>query len=268
MPPGETHERTLSWFDWSLLADISNDGKTVIFSETGEAVGTHYSMFLRKMDGSPAIRLGNGGFGKLSPDGKWVVSEDGAPAKLMLLPTGVGQPQALTDDKINHFGAGWVPDGKSITFNAAEPGHGRRTYLQGIDPATPARPITPEGTLGYLVSPDSQYLLAMDEKRQRWLFPLAGGEPKKIDLSLKPDEGIISFLLDGKSVLVRDRNVPTNVFRVEIATGARALFKEIVPADPAGVQSIPNVRFSADGRSYAYSVGRFLSDLYVVDGLK
>ncbi len=268
LPPGETHERTLSWFDWSLLADISDDGKTVIFSETGEAVGTHYSMFLRKTDGSPAIRLGSGGFGKLSPDGKWVVSEDGAPAKLMLLPTGVGQPQALTDDKINHFGSGWVPDGKSIVFSAAEPGHGKRTYLQGIDPATPARPITPEGTQGGIVSPDSQYLLAMDDKRQRWLFPLAGGEAKKVNLSLKPDEGIVSFLPDGKSVLVRDRNIPTSVFRVDIATGARTLFKQIVPADPAGVQSIPSVRFSADGKSYAYTLGRFLSDLYVVDGLK
>ena len=83
LPPGETHERALSWFDWSLLADISPDGKTVIFSETGEAVGANYSMFMRKTDGSPAIRLGGGGFGKLSPDGKWVVAEDGAPAKVM-----------------------------------------------------------------------------------------------------------------------------------------------------------------------------------------
>jgi hypothetical protein len=29
-----------------------------------------------------------------------------------------------------------------------------------------------------------------------------------------------------------------------------------------------SIRFSADGKSYAYSIGRILSDLYVVDGLK
>jgi hypothetical protein len=28
------------------------------------------------------------------------------------------------------------------------------------------------------------------------------------------------------------------------------------------------MRFSADGKSYAYSIGRILSDLFVVDGLK
>ena len=185
LPPGETHERTLSWFDWSLLQDMSPDGKTVIFSETGEAVGTHYSMFLRKTDGSPAVRLGDGGLGKLSPDGKWVLAEDGSPAKLTLLPTGVGQPKAITDDKINHFNAAWVPDGKSIVFTAAEPGHGRRTYIQGIDAGSPPRPITPEGVQGSLVSPDNVYLLATDAKRDRWLYPLAGGgEPKKLAVSL------------------------------------------------------------------------------------
>jgi serine/threonine protein kinase len=30
----------------------------------------------------------------------------------------------------------------------------------------------------------------------------------------------------------------------------------------------PSLRFSADGKSYAYSLGRMLSDLYVVDGPK
>jgi hypothetical protein len=55
---------------------------------------------------------------------------------------------------------------------------------------------------------------------------------------------------------------------VDIATGRRDLWKEIAPADLAGVQSIPVIRFSADEKSYAYSVGRILSDLYVVDGLK
>jgi hypothetical protein len=40
-----------------------------------------------------------------------------------------------------------------------------------------------------------------------------------------------------------------------------------MPSEPAGVQSIPLIRFSADGKSYAYSIDRILSDLFVVDGL-
>src|SRR5579871_3750039 len=44
LPPGETRERSLSWFDWSLLSDMSADGKTAVFSETGEASGGNYSI--------------------------------------------------------------------------------------------------------------------------------------------------------------------------------------------------------------------------------
>ena len=32
-------ERDLSWLDWSTVADLSADGKTVLFYEWGEGVG-------------------------------------------------------------------------------------------------------------------------------------------------------------------------------------------------------------------------------------
>jgi Tol biopolymer transport system component len=268
LPPGETHERALSWFDWSLLADISPDGKTILFSETGEAVGTNYSMFLRKTDGSPAVRLGDGGFGKLSPDGKWVVTEDGDPARLMLLPTGVGEPRQLTDNKIHHYNVAWLPDGKSVVFTASEPGHGHRTYIQSVDGQGAPRALTPEGTTGNIVSPDGKYLLTVDGNRERWLYPIAGGEPQKVNLTLSFDEGVMGFFGDDKTVLLRSRKIPVVVSRVDLASGRREPFKEIVPADPSGAQSVPSLYFSADGKSYAYSMGRMLSDLYVVDGLK
>jgi Tol biopolymer transport system component len=267
LPPGETRERSLSWFDWSLLLDMSSDGKTILFSETGEAMGANYSIFLRKTDGSPAVRLGDGGFGALSQDGKWVLASVGSPAKLVLLPTGVGEPKQLTDDKIDHFNFAWLPDSKSIVYAAAESGHGARSFLLDTQGGTP-RPLTPEGTIGGLPTPDGKFVLAVDAKRARWLYPIAGGEPVKLTCVPNPDERIMGFFDGGKSLLVRTPNLPVKVTRIDIATGRREPFKEIMPADPAGVQAIPTLRFSADGKSYAYSIGRILSDLFVVDGLK
>ncbi len=267
LAPGETRERSLSWFDWSLLMDMSGDGKTIVFSESGEAEGSNYSIFLRKTNGEPAVRLGDGAFGALSPDGQWVLAAVNSPAKLMLLPTGVGESKQLTDNKVDHFNYFWMPDSKSIGYSSGDPGQGPRTYLLDIQGGNP-RAITPEGTIGALVTPDGKSLLCVDDKGQRWLYPISGGDPRKLDFVLNPNERPAGFFPDGKSLRVRTASVPVQITRVDIATGRRAPWKEIAPADPAGVQSIPSIRFSADGKSYAYSVGRILSDLYVVDGLK
>jgi eukaryotic-like serine/threonine-protein kinase len=265
--PGETRERSLSWFDWSVITDMSADGKTIVFSETGEAVGTNYSIFLRKTDGSPAVRLGDGNTGYLSPDGQWVVSLVGSPGKLMLLPTGVGDSRQLTDDKTDHNFAAWLPDSKTIVFTATEPGHGPRTYLLDIQGGTP-RTLTPEGTAGTLVTPDGKHLVASDVKHQIWLYPIAGGDPQRLNVTLGSEDFMAGLSTDGKRLLVVMPGIPAKIERVDLSTGRREPWKEIAPADPAGVQSNAGIKFSADGKSYAYSTLRILSDLYVVDGLK
>ena len=267
LAPGEKRERSLSWFDWSLLSDVSPDGKTILFSETGEAVSGNYSVFLRKTDGSPAVRLGEGGFAALSPDGQWVVSVVGSPAKLVLLPTGVGEPRQLTDNKTDHFGAAWTLDGKSVIFSTGEAGRPARSYILDLK-GGPPRALTPEGVIGFRISPDGNYLLAGNAKRQFWLYPLASGEPRKIDITLTPDERMFGFSPDGKGLLLRSSSIPVKITRFDFSSGRRELWKEIVPADLAGVQNIVSIKFSADGKSYAYSTFRVLSDLYVVDGLK
>jgi eukaryotic-like serine/threonine-protein kinase len=270
LAPGETHERSLSWFDWSLLTDLSADGKTLLFSESGEALGNGGgALFLRRTDGSEAVRLGEGGFGKLSPDGKWAAVDVGQPAKLMLLPTGAGQSRQLTENKADHFVDGWLADNKTIFFRANEPGKPRRSYLLDVEsPGAAPKPITPEGVVAIYATPDGKLLLGANTKHQYWLFPVDGGEPQKLNLDVQPDELFTGFIDNGKALLVRSRGLPLIITRIDLATGKRTPFKEIVPADPAGAQSIPAIRFSADGKSYAYSLGRWLSDLYVVDGLK
>jgi heme oxygenase len=67
---------------------------------------------------------------------------------------------------------------------------------------------------------------------------------------------------------VAERSIPVKILRVFLGTNRREEVRQISPSDPAGVQSIPYVVFSADEKSYAYSYYRVLSDLWVVDGLR
>jgi hypothetical protein len=58
------------------------------------------------------------------------------------------------------------------------------------------------------------------------------------------------------------------VYRLDVATGAKELWKELLPADAAGVTQVGTVVPTPDGRAYVYSYIRLLSEMYVVEGLK
>jgi serine/threonine protein kinase/Tol biopolymer transport system component len=265
---GETNERNLSWFDWSLTSDVSPDGKNLVFFESGEGVGSNYSIFMRGMDGSPAVRLGSGAFSALSPDGKWVVALDNSsPRQLELLPTGAGQPRQITHDALEHTRVGWVPNGNAVVFSASEPNHPARTYWMNLEDGK-TRAITPEGTAGVLVSPDGKYVAVLDPGRKRWLYPLEGGDPQPLSAAFKPGDFAIDWEADGKSLLVGERGNPFKVSRVFLNSTRREEVRSFSPSDAAGIVTVGGVRFSADRKSYAYDYFRILSDLYVVDGLR
>src|SRR5947208_4582139 len=91
--PGDSAERDLTWLDWPEPFDLTSDGKAVLFNEIGEAGGRTASVYLRKMDGSPAVRLGEGRGLALSTDGSTVLVKLPDPAEgLRLIPTGTGEP--------------------------------------------------------------------------------------------------------------------------------------------------------------------------------
>ena len=80
LPRGETRERDLSWLDWTQPVALSEDGTTLLMTEEGEGGGPGYGVYMRKLDGSPAVRLGMGAAQALSADGKWVIAQRFNPA--------------------------------------------------------------------------------------------------------------------------------------------------------------------------------------------
>jgi len=62
--------------------------------------------------------------------------------------------------------------------------------------------------------------------------------------------------------------MPAKVYLLDVATGRKELWRELIPADSAGVTQVASVVPTPDGHSYVYSYIRLLSDMYVVQGLK
>ena len=57
-----------------LGLSLSRDGKFAVIGDWGGSGGTDYQIYLAKLDGSPAVLLGSGIGGGISPDNKWVTS--------------------------------------------------------------------------------------------------------------------------------------------------------------------------------------------------
>jgi eukaryotic-like serine/threonine-protein kinase len=274
----DSREHELSWLDYSYPADLSADGKTLLFDEEGgggaldysKSGGLTYAVYIRKTDGSAAVLLGEGGALSLSPDGKRVIAQtQNTPSQLKLLTTGAGETTDLTKDNINHTAARWFLDGKRILFTGNEPGKGVRLYVYELASGK-SQAITQEGVNGnaFVISPDSQWVAGIGADQKAYLFPVAGGEPRAIP-GLKPGEQPITFSSDGRSLyLYQPGELPARVDRLNLQTGQRTLWKQLMPSDPAGVENIGPILLTPDAKNCVYGYHRMLADLYLVEGLK
>jgi serine/threonine protein kinase/WD40 repeat protein len=268
----------LSWLDYTYPSDISADGKTLLFDEEGgggsldysKSGGLSYAVYIRKTDGSPAVLLGEGGAVSLSPDGKWVVAQSqDTPSQLKLLTTGAGEAKQLTKDNINHSWAHWFPDGKRLLFSGNEPGKGVRLYVFDVASGK-SQPISVEGVNGtaFVISPDSQWIAGIGPDEKGYLFPLAGGDPRLIP-GFNAGEQPITFSSDSHSLYVyQPGELPARVDRLDLQTGKRTLWKQLLPSDPAGVETIGPILITPDAKTCIFGYHRMLADLYLVEGLK
>jgi Tol biopolymer transport system component len=275
LAPGAKEPADISWMDFSALRALTRDGSQVLFDESADGGGPTGEIYIRKTDGSPPVDLGAGISIDLSPDGKWAFGVatqiQSLGAQWVLVPTGVGSPRQLPLRGLTAQWDSWLPDGKRILLAASEPGHGVRLYVAGLEQAR-GQPISPEGVslLPYVnnVSPDGKFVAAIGPDSTFALYALDGSGSRPIP-GLEPGDVPSTFTADGGSLYVyRPGELRAKVYKLNLATGRKQLWKELMPPDPAGVYFIRPPQFSSDGNSYAYSYARLLSDLYVVDGLK
>jgi Tol biopolymer transport system component len=271
LSPGAKEERDLTWGDWSVLADLSDDGRTVLFTEEGDAVAGAYAVCIRGTDGSPVVKLGEGAAFGLSPDGRYALASTvDAPTVLMLFPTGAGEAKTLPRGPIRtHYQATWLPDGHRV-FSIAEDTTGAvGGYIQDIGGGVPTRVL--QGTDftagGVRVTRDGGHVAVSPIRR---LYSLTGAPAKDIP-GIAPGERFFcaGFSSDGREIFAAPiGSLRPTPLAIDLETGARRAIGTITPRNPAGILNANFVRVAGDGKSYVYMVNRNLSDIYIAEGLR
>jgi Tol biopolymer transport system component len=268
--PTSAPERNVSVLGYGRFGTISADGKAVAFTESGHGASEDYMVFFQRLDGSAAIEIGEGNTIGMTPDGKYVVAlVPSQPTKLRILPTGAGETHTfdVSPVRVDRAFVSWMPGAREFVFLGHDAEAPPRAYRVSLD-GGPARPLTNQmgAQLWNRVSPDGKLMLQGGGVGTDW------GQNVIVDLGtgqhhpapILDDDAPVEWDQDGRHVFVaRENDEAATIFRVDLSTGQREVWKQIRPTDPAGILSLSHFYVTPSGNAYAYSAGRVLSALYV-----
>lgn len=270
--PGGVEERTLTWLDRSIAIDLTANGDLLLFHEGGKAGGPLGSVYLRKTDGSPAIRLVDGYAIGFSPDERWALTFlPKTVQEFYLVPTGAGTPRRLEFPMFAPraaFPIGMLQDNRRFVVNVREDGKPPASFVVDPERGTERR-ITPDGVVPAFVSRDGRFLVAEGpEEGTWWTVPVDGGDPRPIR-GIERGEEVVQLASGGNGTIVRhDDGLVTRVFFVDGTTGNRRLLHELTPPNRAGSQGVDLLNVTPDGKHYVFGYTQQLSELYLAKGIR
>jgi Tol biopolymer transport system component len=265
--PGTTSEQDLSWLDYSKARDMSPDGRLVLFDEDGLAEGANGGVYLRRVHGSAAVRIGDGQALSLSPDGATAITRPFSGQQLLLVPTGPGQTRIVRSEGLAYLNASWFPDGTHLLVAAQESNRPPFLSVQDVAGGVPRRLV--EGAVAGAVRPDGRIVASMGAAGSIVLTPVDGGQSRTIS-GVPPGAAIARWEASGRYLFLKaSGEFGVDVFRVDVETGHSDAWRTLAPSDVAGLfHPTYSLAMTADGQSYCYSYGRRLSTLFVVNGLR
>jgi eukaryotic-like serine/threonine-protein kinase len=267
---GQTEGRDLSWLDDVYNPRLSRDGSVISFTDQSSRGGSEYSVYVRKTDGTPAVKIGGGEFASdISPDGKWVLlfRADDPQRRIQIVPVGPGQPTVLHWDGFTPNWGAWFPDGQRILFAGEQKGQGFGTYVTDRNGAAP-KLITKDDFRWPLVSPDGRSTIITHNGKPQ-LLTIGESAPKEIP-GVTAEDFVIAWSDDPKIVYVaRTNGTARQIEKLNLDTGRRELWQVWKPQDPAGLAppTVPPA-ITPDGSKMVFSQRKQLSTLYRSDNLK
>jgi eukaryotic-like serine/threonine-protein kinase len=265
---GAEDPHDLSWLGWTLIRDISPDGKTALFYDGGPTEKTS-GVWIRPLEGGDATRLGEGFPGKFSPDGRWVVAVtrplSGTP-QLILIPVEAGGVRRLPTS-VGNVSAPSFAGPSTLLFVRSEKGV-REVWTMETD-GSGARSLGGAGCDMPIASPSGSSFLCLKGERRRSLFLYS--------IKSGPGRRLYELPNDGDFVYARWSKTGDRIFGVtrnqrlltlDSSTGTLLREEGIPFAGTTGQKRLIAAALDAEAKTRAYSAIRTSSDLYLASGIR
>jgi Tol biopolymer transport system component len=267
---GKTEGRDLSWLDNVYNPRLSRDGSVVLFTDQSSQGGSDYSVYVRKTDGSPAVRIGGGEFGAdISYDGKWamLIRGDDAAKRVQIVPVGPGQAGALHWEKFQPLWGAWFPDGKGILLAGQQEGQSFGVYTTDRNGSTP-KLVTKDPFQWPIVSPDGRSTIVIHDGKPEWLT--IGASSPKVIPGVSADDFVIAWSADPKYVYTQTPSTTgLQIDRLNLDTGKREIWQVWKAKDPVGLMPWTTpAAITPDGIRMIFTQKKQLSTLSKSDTLK
>jgi hypothetical protein len=257
-----------SWLGSTIVADVSPDGRSLLFLDGSASEGT-LGTWIRPIDGGEAIRIADGDPGKFSPDGKWVITSSrvttGAP-QLILAPVGRGRTRQLTKPPGVYSSPSFADSG-TLLFKRSESGRSE-VWRMGTDGKAASSLGAPNCSMP-ASNPTATSFLCVGEPAGSalYVYPVEKrGEGRKL-YALEDSQFVYARWNESGGrifAVTSDRRLLT----LDSSSGA-LLHQEPVPVrEGAGYDSLLAAAMAADGSIQAYSISHFSSRLYLCRGLR
>ncbi|MFZ1615317.1 MAG: protein kinase [Holophaga sp.] len=279
---GQASVRDLSIQDGTQAIAFTPDGSALLLQESASLDGNTGQdlTYLLNLEGGSPVRLAQGSPRSLSPDGKYVgmsiqEGESETPGNVLtFVPTGAGSLLKVgVPDRFEGLDDGLLfQKGTKVLFAGLEKGQDWRFYTMDRTGGVP-RPFTPVGIRAprpLLLSPDGTTMVGTTTTRGQHTRYALNGEGTQPIRGLKDWETPFAWTADGRNLLVSGRadELPIQIYLLDPDTGKRRLVHTFAPPDATGYLQTPQICMSADGKRFAFTFRKKLSELFLIEGLK
>ncbi|HEX9148170.1 MAG TPA: hypothetical protein VF958_03325, partial [Thermoanaerobaculia bacterium] len=265
---GAQDPHDFSWLGWSLVTDISPDGKLALFYDGGPTEKT-MGVWVRPLDGGDATRLGDGYPGKFSPDGKWVIGLTrplSGPPQLVLIPVEAGGIRRLSSAGAD-VSAPSFAGLSTLLFVRSEKGVSEVWRME--TDGSGARSLGAQGCGAPTASPSANSFVCVEgERREKLVLHLMDKSPGRRLYELPKEGEFIYARWNGSGdrifAVTRDRRLLT----LDSSTGALIREDTIPVSGTPGQDRLIAAALDADATIQAYSMIRLSSNLYLASGIR